>query len=654
MGKAKTFHMKLLIPLVLTLSVSWMYPQNSQPSKTDSLKIVLKKQKGPKKFHTLCYLSDEYSYSDLDQALSYGKKALALAKEIKSDSSIAMAYNAIANTFQFRSELDSAVAYHRKSLKSRIKIKDSLGIADSYNNIGIAFDTKGDFQQALDNYFKALYYYDKKNDISKQAMTYTNIGIVYKTHQDYATALTYYRKAYDYYVKAKNAFGISVASGNLGSVLINFGRYKESLKYSEMSKTGYKKLGYDRYMAYSIENIAVVYDSLHQFDVADKYYKESIALHEKFENWYEVANTGNAYAQCLIKQKKYKESIAISEKAKASAVKSDAELIIAIANENLAKAYAKTGNFEKAYQYANLYCIGKDSLFRKEKTKAIFELDAKYQTEKKEKLLLKKEVEAKQRNLWLMILGFLVLTTVAVATLIYRQQKLRNKQQEQEHRLQKAIAKIETQNKLQEQRLSISRDLHDNIGAQLTFIISSVDNLKFAFDLKDSKLNGKLDNISGFTQSTIIELRDTIWAMNSDAITFEDLHMRIMNFIEKAKVAAESITFRFEIDDRLSHLGFSSVVGMNIYRTIQEAVNNAIKYAQATEITVQIAESDDQIVIEVIDNGKGFDMAAIINGNGLHNMKKRIRGIGGQATIDSAPGAGTRVTINIKKEVLNS
>ncbi|WP_181368987.1 tetratricopeptide repeat-containing sensor histidine kinase [Flavobacterium pallidum] len=646
--------MKSLFALVLFLTASWMHPQNPQTSKTDSLKIALKKQTGQQKFHTLCYLSDEYSYSDLDQALSYGKQALAMAKKIKSDSCIAMAYNAIANTFQFRSELDSAVVYHRKSLQSRMKIRDSLGIADSYNNIGIAFDTKGDFQQALNNYFKALYYYDKKNDISKQAMTYTNIGIVYKTHEDYKKALTYYRKAYDFYVKAKDEFGITVSSGNLGSILINFSRYKESLKYSEMARKGYQKLGYDRYTAYPIGNMAMVYDSLHQFDIADKYYKQSIAQHEKFENWFEVANTGNAYAQCLIKQKRFAESIAVSEKAKASAKKSDAELVETMANENLAKAYAKGGHFQKAYEYANLYSIGKDSLFRKEKTKAIFELDAKYQTEKKEKLLLLKEVEAKQRNLWLMILGFLVITTIAGAALIYRQQKLRNKQQEQEHRLEKAIAKIEMQNKLQEQRLSISRDLHDNIGAQLTFIISSVDNLKFAFDLKDSKLNGKLDNISGFTQSTIIELRDTIWAMNSDAITFEDLHMRIMNFIEKAKIAAESIHFRFEIDEKLSHLACSSIVGMNIYRTIQEAVNNAIKYSNATEILVRIAENQDGISIEIIDDGNGFDMETAINGNGLHNMKKRIRSIGGAAEIDSAPGTGTRVSINLQKEALNT
>ena len=80
------------------------------------------------------------------------------------------------------------------------------------------------------------------------------------------------------------------------------------------------------------------------------------------------------------------------------------------------------------------------------------------------------------------------------------------------------MAKIETQNKLQEQRLRISRDLHDNIGAQLTFIISSIDNLKFGFTDISEKLGSKLSNISSFTQQTIYELRDTIWAMNKEIL----------------------------------------------------------------------------------------------------------------------------------------
>src|SRR5690606_32195444 len=124
-----------------------------------------------------------------------------------------------------------------------------------------------------------------------------------------------------------------------------------------------------------------------------------------------------------------------------------------------------------------------------------------------------------------------------------------------------------TQNKLEEQRLAISRDLHDNIGAQLTFIISSLDNLKYGFSIEDEKLKNRLSGISTFTRSTITELRDTIWAMNKDEISFSDLRTRIANFIESAQSAAHNIQFDFYLDNNIPNtLSLSSLKGINVYR----------------------------------------------------------------------------------------
>ncbi len=624
-------------------------PVFSQSLSVDSLKQILKSENKIQRFKALCLLSDEYSKSDLDKALFYAKKSLLLAKAIKNDTLRSYSYNSIANIYQYKSQLDSALLFHQKALKFRQKIKDSLGIADSYNNIGIAYDSKGQFKEGLDNYFRALYYYDKKNDFSKMAMTYTNIGIIYKVQKEYKKALDYYRKANDLYLKAKNDFGITVSSGNLGSILINFEKYEESVSYSEIAAKGYKKLGYDRYIAFPMSNIAVVYDSLHQFGKANENYIESIKLHEKYQNWYEVSNICAAYANCLIKQKAYSESIRLSEKAIVFAKKSDAYFLEVSTHHNLAKAYAGLGNFHKAYHYSNLYNIGKDSLFVSEKTKSIFELETKYETEKKEKLLIKQQAQAKQRNIWLVILLLLALSAMLIGYLIFRQQKLKNRQQKQEFQLKSAIAQIETQNKLQEQRLGISRDLHDNIGAQLTFIISSVDNIKYAFDLKNTKLDSKLESISDFTKSTIIELRDTIWAMNSSEISFEDLRLRIFNLIEKAKIAKENIDFKFRIDEKISRQKFTSMKGMNIYRTIQESINNSIKYADATEITVDVKTDGSRIEISISDNGTGFDPETVMLGNGIQNMKKRLNDIGGEFILESFPGKGTKIIISIEK-----
>ena len=622
--------------------------------KIDSLKKVAKKSNAREKFKAFTVLSDLYSNNDLDKAMYYANQSLLIAKT-KNDTFLALAYNSVANIYQYKSQPDSSLAYYKKSLASRQKIKDSTGIADSYNNIGIAYDQQAQFPEALQYYFRALSYYDKMADLEKQAMVFSNIGIVYKAQKEYPKALIYYRKAYHSYQKTADELNKTVSAGNLGSILINFKKYQESLRYSEIAKKGYQKLGGERYAAYPISSMAAVYDSLHDFDLANKNYSEAIRLHEIYKNGFEVAENANAYANCLIKQQKYPESIQMSEKALVFAKAADANLLVVQAYKNLSKAHAKLGDYLKAYDYANRYNIGKDSIFVNEKTKAVFEMETKYETAKKEKLLVEKEAEAQQKNILLIAISTLAFFIILVALLIYRQQKLKNVQQHQEHELKTAIAQIETQNKLQEQRLAISRDLHDNIGAQLTFIISSVDNIKYAFDITNAKLDGKLQSISNFTKSTILELRDTIWAMNNNQITFEDLRSRIFNFIEKAKEAKENIEFKFVIDENLNQMRLSSVSGMNVYRTIQEAVNNAIKYAEATVISIEGTRIGNAIRITISDNGKGFEKSAIETGNGLLNMEKRIEDIGGIFNLATSENAGTTITLllNINENTIS-
>ena len=90
----------------------------------------------------------------------------------------------------------------------------------------------------------------------------------------------------------------------------------------------------------------------------------------------------------------------------------------------------------------------------------------------------------------------------------------------------------------------------------------------------------------------------------------------------------------------------SSVEGVNIYRTIQEAINNSLKYAEANVSSVNIKPIENQTLIAIKDNGKGFDLATIEKGNGLNNMKKRIEEINGKFHLLSNDG-GTKIEILI-------
>ena len=168
--------------------------------------------------------------------------------------------------------------------------------------------------------------------------------------------------------------------------------------------------------------------------------------------------------------------------------------------------------------------------------------------------------------------------------------------------------------------------------------------------MKNSKLDDKLQNISVFAKETIIELRDTIWAMNHSTITLEDLRSRIMNFIEKAKEANGVVSFKFNMPEALHDVPFTSLIGMNIYRTVQEAIHNAIKYAGASEIVIDVMRPSTYgrgLSIAVRDDGTGFNIEEVVRGNGIGNMEKRIADIGGTLAIVSELGAGTTVQITL-------
>ena len=313
---------------------------------------------------------------------------------------------------------------------------------------------------------------------------------------------------------------------------------------------------------------------------------------------------------------------------------------------------------KKEAEQLRKYIAVNDTIINDAKAKAVQELETKYETEKNERdlaetraNLAESKLQVKNRNN--IIFGSLGLAIILglLGYLFYNQQRLKNRQLKKEAELSAALARIETQNSLQEQRLRISRDLHDNIGAQLTFIISSLDNLKFGFSDMGEALSKKLSGISSFTSDTIYELRDTIWAMNKSEISMEDLQVRISNLIEKARLATGETSFRFDMEDSIaSDRAFSSVVGMNVYRIIQEGINNSIKYASASEISVHISEENSEYLIHVKDNGNGFDKSTEPAGNGLNNMKKRAMDCNGTVEVLSEIGKGTSVQLKIPQK----
>ena len=586
---------------------------------------------------------------------------------------------------------DSAISYGKKAIIESVKLKDSVLLAQVYSDLGAVYFRKTDYKASKTSYLTAYQIRRIRNDKNGMAKIAANLANIYSKENNKTLALKSYLESVDYFEKTNNLEAAALTNANISSLFLDLKNYPKSMNYAKKAIVYQEANKQDVGLATSYLTMGNIYLRLKDTVYALKFYNRSIASSKKVGNNLALSSAYNNISNIKIEQKKVHEANKLIEKSSTiinqlNVNTDESALALNVVTKNISEKkfieaqkilyelksrYKKNNLFgselwqtylflSQTHSYLNKpdsasYYIDasmklQDEIIENTVQRQTNEFETKYQTEKKEKLLLQKEAEAKQKNILLTGISTLAFLVIIIAFLIYRQQRLKNNQQEQEFQLKSAIVQIEKQNELQEQRLSISRDLHDNIGAQLTFIISSVENIKYAFDLKDSKLNNKLQSISSFTKSTIEELRDTIWAMNSEEIHFEDLQTRIFNFIEKAKFAKENIDFEFTIDEKLNQEKLTSVSGMNIYRTIQEAINNAIKYAQASKILIDTKIIEDKIVITIQDNGLGFDEATVEKGNGLHNMQKRIEEIGGIFSLTSIKDKGTTVELLLNKD----
>jgi signal transduction histidine kinase len=623
--------------------------QNAQTI-IDNLKAALKNNPDAKKTATIYSdLTWYYATVSTDSALYYGKKAMAETRKLGDSTMLSQVYSDMGAVYFRKNDFKNSKINYQKAYAIRKARNDFKGLSKTNVNLASIYVKEMRYKAAMKSYLEALDYFENINDDANVANIKSNIGAVFVELRDYRKAIKYLGEAIAYAEKSNDTDKLCTASISMGNAYCIKQDSANAWKYYNKSLQACNAAGNKLALATLYNNIGSLKSDKRKSAEAQALFKKSQDLKKQLnlsdQNEYSINMVSD-----LIRQEKYAEAHQLLIGLKNGFEKAGADPDVIITYKLMLKVHAHLNQPDSIELYSNKYTVLRERLYSEASLRQLSELETKYRTAQKEKQLLEQQMETRRKNNLLIGVSVLTFFIILISILIYRQQKLRNRQQKQEFKLKTAIAQIETQNRLQEQRLSISRDLHDNIGAQLTFIISSVDNIKHGFDIQNIRLSDKLLSISEFTKSTIVELRDTIWAMNNSAITFEDLKVRILNFIEKAKMAKEDIHFSFEIDERLNALELSSIEGMNIYRTIQEAVNNAIKYADAENIAINASAEGHGIFITVTDNGTGFDAENINNGNGLHNMRKRIEDIDGDFEIKSAASKGTKISISLQKQ----
>lgn len=547
---------------------------------------------------------------------------------------------------------DSIVSLFQKNLKDAKNLSYELGKADAYSQLSLVYGYQGKYEESAKAAIEGIKIYEKLNQLDRVADYYAEMGYAMK-YRDIQKALYYMQKG-------KNIAEANNFENELKDIYNNYGILKEieneldsALFYFNKGLQIKIKLNDTIGIPYSLSNIAGVYGLKQDFVKSREYFNRSLNQRLKWADSLGIAENYTQLGEVFMAEKKWENAVVMMHRSLPISISKQYQNLTQYNYKKLSEIYKKVNNADSALYYFEAYSKIKDSIHSVKVQESIAALNIEYETEKKQNQILsqraelaEKDLEVRRKNTYIYGSLGLAFVLALIGFLLYKQQKLKNYQLKKEGELKSALAKIETQNQLQEQRLRISRDLHDNIGAQLTFIISSIDNLKFGFTEMSEQLRNKLSGISIFTSQTIYELRDTIWAMNKENITIEDLQARISNFIEQAKSASEQTDFSFNMDGDVSeNQMFSSLEGVNIYRIIQEAVNNSLKYASAKSIEVNISKGQHKYKIDISDDGKGFDQNIVVLGNGLNNMKKRSREIGGEIEFLSKIGEGTKVVL---------
>lgn len=190
---------------------------------------------------------------------------------------------------------------------------------------------------------------------------------------------------------------------------------------------------------------------------------------------------------------------------------------------------------------------------------------------------------------------------------------------------------------LKNQREQIARDLHDGIGSQLTHIISRLEILAF----NHKGIEGQLSDLRDFTSETFQQLRETIWVLNQPEIAYGQLTERVRGLL--TRISSEHETLKIKITAYGdSQVLLSPHMASSIFRIVQESVNNAMKYADASIITVCLAVDSCSLTVLVSDDGKGFCQEEITLGYGLQNIEKRAEELRGTFSVQSS-SSGTNI-----------
>ncbi len=638
MQKNKPLKKQLLFAIVLVVACCFFSCfTEAQTAKLDSLiNLLSKSQSKEEKLQAVLNIcSRNYSMSDsnLLKYIQLGKKLCTLQSPEYFRFEI-MNCQYLSRTGKFSESLesiDSLLAIlppQKKYIDTRLRLI----------NVKITtFIRKGQSKEAIENSFLLLQEAEKVKDTSRVLSAYAVMGWANMEIGNYNDAIKWLSNGINYTTDTNQLYKASFLFSNIASCYNNIEMNDTAFYFINLALKCAREDENLTGMANALNIRADMYMKQKNFTAAERDMEEAFEMRKQIGDVIFVISDMAQLSSFYASINETGKGIELAQKG----------ISIAKGTNNLSKLIflynALSENYlaaNKQEEYANTLrtiISLKDTLYQKNSEQAIADMEAKYEVAKKEKIIIKQDLDLTRRNYWLYGSSALFLLVGIITFLVFNQYKQR----------QRSKAIVEVSHAKEDERKRIAAELHDNIGTQLSFISRKIEFVKGNSNSMLKQETEYLNDIDNTARKTIADLRETIWALKKEHINFRDLTDRLKSFtqLQLSNRPEIELTITEKIEQEIL---FTAIESLNIFRICQEAINNAIMHADAKQIHLDFySDKNSTWKISITDNGKGFNTKQNFENHfGLENMQQRAHQINAQINIASEINNGTIVVIN--------
>ena len=582
---------------------------------------------------------------EMDLQLAYIKRSLEKFQSVGAYEGIGNTELNIGTIYVDKGEYKLAKEYYERALKSYEKGKLPRGIASVSNKRGELARLEGNYPQALDHLFESLKLYEELEDLSGVAASSGTLGIVFGSLGENDQALIHLLRAIRINEQIGDQVSLANELSNIGAIYRDREMFDSALYYTQQCLSMYEAFGDPEGIASSYHKMGNLHRDQREFEQGIQYFKQSIEISESIQDLESLALTQVCLGYIYCEQGEYEKAISLGEQAFKYSRELDNLTNTGEATHLLHEAYEGVQNYQKAVEMYGLCRKISDSLSSDENQRALYRFEYQRKNLRDSLAFVQKQAETElsyqkelaQRNYWLF--GGLGLALIAGMGFYFWQQR-RLKEKELTHQREMLSSTILTQ---EQERQRIAKDLHDSVGSKL-----GVMNL-FLHQLNRKSPEAETDvrDMLGVVGETIQTTRRISHDLLPPTLETFGLATAIQELGDQVS-QTQGPGMKIEIEGERPE-GVAPLVELNLFRILQELLNNSLKYAQANQISLRLIQSADKIILQYHDDGIGFDPQRLENqkGLGMQNIQSRLQMIEGKMDLQSAPGQGVQVQVEV-------